>query len=435
MKYGILFNKSNMNIGDDIQAYATGRFLPRIDYFIDREHIDSFKPDGDEPVAVIMNAWYMWQKWNWPPSEYIYPLMTGFHYADHQLANQWYGTPIKYEFLSGIGGEYLNAYGPVGCRDMFTMNNLKSVGVDAFFSGCITMTLPKMPERGDKGSYICVVDVAKKVRDKLHSDLDGKIEIREISHLRERDESLSWEARVELVEELLTVYQNARCVVTKRLHCALPCLAMGVPVLLVRGGEDDTRFDPYYDFLYHSTNDEFVNGAVYDFLNPPANKEDFREFRDRLIETVTAFISECGELSGTAAELKKTSYSAQDVVNWRHDVMKSALELWFNDDHLKHEKEVEKNRKISSLKADLKAQKSKTSELKQKIKTKNEKITALREKNAEYKEKLMNKNSKITALREKNSALNQRLSDTEAALEALKAESIFKTVKRKLRRK
>lgn len=88
MKYGILFNKSNMNIGDDIQAYATERFLPRIDCFIDREHIDSFESENGEPVAVIMNAWYMWQKWNWPPSKYIYPLMTGFHYADHQLARQ-----------------------------------------------------------------------------------------------------------------------------------------------------------------------------------------------------------------------------------------------------------------------------------------------------------------------------------------------------------
>ena len=101
MKYGVLYNKYNINIGDDIQAYATARFLPRVDYFIDREHIDEFKTEDGEPVAVIMNAWYMWAKWNWPPSKYILPNMIGFHYADHQLAHQP-GSPIKFEFLEGI---------------------------------------------------------------------------------------------------------------------------------------------------------------------------------------------------------------------------------------------------------------------------------------------------------------------------------------------
>ena len=99
MKYGILLNKNNLNIGDDIQAYATAQFYPKVDYFIDRENMLNFKTDDDKPVAVIMNAWYMWKKWNWPPSKYIYPLFVGFHYADHQLAKQP-GSPLKYEFLT-----------------------------------------------------------------------------------------------------------------------------------------------------------------------------------------------------------------------------------------------------------------------------------------------------------------------------------------------
>lgn len=109
MKYGLILNKNNLNIGDDIQAFATARFLPQVDYFIDREYMDDFRPEEDEPVAVIMNAWYMWHKWNWPPAKNIIPLFVGFHYADHQLAKQP-GSPIKYEFLNGIGGDYLKAY-------------------------------------------------------------------------------------------------------------------------------------------------------------------------------------------------------------------------------------------------------------------------------------------------------------------------------------
>lgn len=336
MNFGIIYNKSNMNVGDDIQAYATARFLPRVDYFIDRETIDTFKSDDGEPVAVIMNAWYMWHKWNWPPSKYIYPLMTGFHYADHELANQWFGSPLKFQFLSGEGGAYLNAYGPVGCRDNFTLERLRERGIDAFFSGCITLTLPKMPAREDKGQYVCVVDVMKKGRDKVHELLDGKIEVREFTHLRDRDDSLSWDDRQEMVRELLTTYQNARCVITRRLHCALPCLAMGVPVLLVRGDEDDTRFEPYYDWLHHASLDAFAAGDFdYDFLNPPQNKEDYLPYRESLTQAASAFAAQAQAETRTVEELRRTACTEEELLRWRHDVMKQSLDLWLEDDHEK----------------------------------------------------------------------------------------------------
>ena len=53
MKYGILLNKNNLNIGDDIQAYATAQFYPEVDYFIDRESMPTFKTDDGEPVGVV----------------------------------------------------------------------------------------------------------------------------------------------------------------------------------------------------------------------------------------------------------------------------------------------------------------------------------------------------------------------------------------------
>ncbi len=423
MKFGILYNKSNMNIGDDIQAYATERFLPQIDYYIDRENIDSFTSENNEPVAVIMNAWYMWRKWNWPPSKCIYPLMVGFHYADHQLANQWYGSPLKYQFLGGLGGEYLNAYGPVGCRDMFTLNNLKEMGVNTYFSGCITMTIPKMPETSDKGQYICVVDVAKKAANKLHEMLDGKIEIREISHLRERDETIPWETRRKSVEELLTVYQNARCIVTRRLHCALPCLAMGVPVLLVRGNEDDTRFDPYYDLLHRAALDDFMNDDYeYDFLDPPENKGDYKQYSESLAKTASEFVASVKDDDRSTDELCKTSFTDEELKLWRHDVMKNALEIWLNDDHLKHEKEVKKNKEITRLK--------KQEKLAEKRQTEIKKLDA---KVNELKEKEKKKDSKINELEKKNKALSSDLSSAKKEIKKLKDEPFFSIFKRKLK--
>ncbi|MCD8153178.1 MAG: polysaccharide pyruvyl transferase family protein [Clostridiales bacterium] len=330
MKYGILFNKNNMNIGDDIQAYATALFLPSFDYIIDREHIDEFVPENGEPVAVIMNAWYMWNKWNWPPSRYIYPCFVGFHYADHQLAKQP-GSPFKYEFLTGIGGDYLRAYEPVGCRDNFTREQLEKLGIRSYFSGCITMTLPKMPERKDRGTYICLVDVEKRVSDKIKAQLkDEDIEIRVVTHNRERNENLSWEDRVKIVTDLLTLYQNARCVVTRRLHCALPCLAMETPVFLIKETEDDIRFSPYNDFLHRVTVTRFMRDEyTYDFLNPPENKPLYKKYRASLIETVKQFVADTEKVEGPVEEIVRTSYTPEEVMRWRHDLMKVSMDRWY----------------------------------------------------------------------------------------------------------
>ena len=331
MKYGLILNKNNLNIGDDIQAFATARFLPQVDYFIDREYMDDFRPEEDEPVAVIMNAWYMWHKWNWPPAKNIIPLFVGFHYADHQLAKQP-GSPIKYEFLNGIGGDYLKAYGPIGCRDYYTRDQLQALGIESYFSGCITMTIPKMPETPEKGSYICLVDLEEKVANKMKKLLAEKnMDVRVITHNRERNSEMSWEDREKQVTDLLTLYQNARCVVTKRLHCALPCLALETPVFMIKEMEDDIRFDPYYDFLHRTTVTKFMKDECsYDFMNPPANKDDYKKYREELITHITEFVDCMKQETRGVDDLVKTTYTPDEVLVWRHNVMKESMNLWFD---------------------------------------------------------------------------------------------------------
>ena len=71
MKFGLLVEQDTRNIGDDIQAYAAKRFLPRIDYYVDRNHIDEFVPAKDEIVATIINGWFLQYTLNWPPSPYL----------------------------------------------------------------------------------------------------------------------------------------------------------------------------------------------------------------------------------------------------------------------------------------------------------------------------------------------------------------------------
>lgn len=333
MKFGILMHKNTQNIGDDIQSFAAANLLPSVDYFLDRETLDDFKTENDEPVATVMSAWYMWSKWNWPPSRYIVPLYVGMHWADHQVANQD-GSPVKTEFLTGIGGDYLNSYGPIGCRDLPTLNDFEAIGIKSYFSGCITLTLPKMPIIKSEKEYICAVDLPAPVLKKLKQKMQGTgIEVRETTHYKDyRDSKATWEERTEAVTDLLTIYQNAKCVVTRRLHCALPCLAMEVPVFITNKHKRPIsgRFDPYYDWLHNCSYSEFLaDNYEYDFTNPPANNGGHIETRNKLIASVQEFAEKYKDAQGSYKDYDKLQYTDDEVIKWRHDTMKSVMADWF----------------------------------------------------------------------------------------------------------
>ncbi len=333
MKFGIIGNIKSVNIGDDIQSFAISNFLPSVDYFIDREHLNSFKSDDGEPVAVVMAAWYMWKKWNWPPSKYIVPKLISMHYADYQVGNQP-GGPIKNEFMTGIGKDYMNAHGPVGCRDMFTYENFKGLGIDCYFSGCVTLTLPKMPKVESDCEYICAVDLRPPSLKKLKSILkDSDIELKVISHNKGNvsDDDSDWESVKKDVVELLTLYQNAKCVVTRRLHCALPCLAMEVPVFVInsRSKAASNRFQPYFEWMHTSKEGDFVNDNYdYDFFNPPPNNGKHISTREKLIREIKEFVDKYKDEHGSVDEYVKTTYTSDDILVWQNEAMRVSLDKW-----------------------------------------------------------------------------------------------------------
>ena len=106
MQYGLILYLATDNIGDDIQSFAAAQFLPSIDCVIDRESLESFD-NGGEPVKVIMNGWYMYNKFNWPPSGDIDPLWVSVHFSEAD----YFG--IGERFLAGPGGDYLRHYVPI----------------------------------------------------------------------------------------------------------------------------------------------------------------------------------------------------------------------------------------------------------------------------------------------------------------------------------
>ncbi len=415
MKFGVMMHKNTQNIGDDIQTYAAARLLPEVSYFLDRENLDSFKTDDGKPAAVIMSAWYMWHKWNWPPSEYILPLFVGMHYTDNDIAKQD-GSPVKTQFLQGLGGQYMNAYAPVGCRDSFTERTFKDLGIDAYFSGCITLTLPKQPIITPQREYICCTDVTEPIIKRARALTENTdIEIKTVKHYKDyRNSTASWAEREQAVKELLTVYQNAKCVITRRLHCALPCLAMGVPVLVINDIKEgaDIRFEPYYEQLYNCSQQQFISGEYdYDITDPPKNPDSYLPLREDLLKKVAGFVEKYKDADISADELRL--FSKEQIINWRHDTMKDCMNGWLyvTRGHINTNAKLEK--KNASLKKKLDSSEKELSKTAAALKDTQKKLEAADTKKKELEKRLSESGSK-------NAELEKYIAKLSAELERLK---------------
>lgn len=347
MKYGVISHKTTTNLGDDIQTYAAVKLLPHVDYVLTREKLDTFHSENDEPVAVVMNAWWMWEKWNWPPAECIYPLMISMHINNYDYHRS--STPIQGEWVEGIGGDYFRAYGPVGARDMTTVDFFRGHGIDTYFSGCLTLTLPRQKQTPDAGTYVCLVDLKPELEAKAREWLkDTGLEIRVMTHKCDyRTKETTMEERMQRVEDVLTIYQNAKMVITRRLHVTLPCLALNVPVISIVNLSDAgnyTRWAPYSDWVKYISEEDFIShNFEYDFQNPPENPQDFLPIRESLIKRVQDFVTETdGEF--TVEQLKKTTYTQEEAHLWQHELMHWTLDAWLyaNREILKENKKAKK---------------------------------------------------------------------------------------------
>jgi len=329
MKYGVLYHRYTQNLGDDIQAYASSRFLPQIDYMVDREELDTFQSENNEAVSVIMSAWMFRKKWNWPPAPNIFPFFVGMHMIRKGIEGK--ASPITDECFQGIGGDYLRNYGPIGCRDKVTAKVFRKLSIDSFFSGCITLTLPNYEKVKPKKDYICLVDLPKDVEDKIKNKVKGKIEVRTYSHINTAKKPYheqTWEERTQNVEERLKIYQNAKCVVTIRLHATLPCLAMGVPVLWVLKNPNWGRFNPYRDWARVARPKDILNDNYnFDFINPEPNAGNHLKTRKRLIRRIKKFIKENKD-KDTIEDFIKTTYTEEERKEFQYNLMKTALDKW-----------------------------------------------------------------------------------------------------------
>ena len=194
----VKYSEKHVNTGDVMQTVALMDFIERnykikLDNFQDRSNMT----END----MIINGWHRHRREKLP-AEAIY---IGLH-SDYVMM------------------KYIKKNTLVGCRDPFTVEQLgKVTGLQSILTGCSTSTIPLYTgERKGKVIY-------------MHEDKETGI--------------IPFEEQMKIARNLIDELKTKELVTTNRLHIALPCIALGTPVIIKKREFQPERFSNFESLI------------------------------------------------------------------------------------------------------------------------------------------------------------------------------------------
>lgn len=227
------------NLGDWIQVIAVEKIFQEwgIDDYIriSRNCLDEY---NGERVKLLFNGWNSFSELStyrvrqFPILENIDPVFFSFNMEGNYI-------PLEVK-------KQLKKYGPIGCRDEGTFFRLQRQGIPVYISGCVTSLLPKRKCKKEKQTKTIFVDIPVSFKEYIPQEVMKEAEFRtniyritRTTGEKRMTKEESEEAYKMANEQLLYLQNNAKLVVTSRLHIASPCIAMGIPVIVVKDNFDD----------------------------------------------------------------------------------------------------------------------------------------------------------------------------------------------------
>ncbi len=262
------------NSGDELQTFPGLQFLPYVTDLVDR---DFGLPDS-RAEHLFANAWWSYPSLFPPPSN-----MTAVFFSVHfsgEFKSSVVSQNMKY-FL-----QYVSQVGPIGARDSPTQTFLDSLKLPTYQSSCFTQMLRpngnKFNQTKHNRELIMLVDVEP---DLLPSAVVKRCQVFKAEV--DISEKFQHYGRVNHAQRLFSLYSNeAKVVITSRIHSALPASVNGVPVIFVErsdknlpGGEGG-RTQGISD-LFHIYRPEDGDEWSFDLDNMPPNPGVHRQDRYR----------------------------------------------------------------------------------------------------------------------------------------------------------
>ena len=247
--YGLTWRPRTDNLGDDLTALAALQHLPCVDRVLDADALDAPLPGlaEDDRLVLLAQGLFLRSSAHWPPEKHIAPVCAGVHISEEDA----WGLPIS--TMDGAGLEALLACSPIAARDLRTAGRLAKLNIPHTLTASLILTLehPAAPRKG----IICC-DVPEEVTNLLK---DFRKDVTVVTH-ELSEPAPDFSSRMEAAKAMLDRYASAEMVFTRRLHCAMACLALGTPVLLLYRPEyeDVARFAPMDEMVRHQPVDAFL---------------------------------------------------------------------------------------------------------------------------------------------------------------------------------
>ena len=225
-KYGLLSYAKNVNlapgnIGDEVQSLASAHFIPQVDHFV---HRNVAKAVPVTNCTIIGNAY-------WPANSIITsvipyrPSVNLIPVSMHLSHGRGKGWSIQSVF---------KRYSLVGARDTDTLKILKDNNIPAIFSGCLTLFFINPDSDRQRSDEVYIVDVHQEVLNLLPPDILKKsIEIGYFPPAKPDYYPPTNQNNFKRAAHLIKMYASAKVVITQRIHVALPCVALGTPVIFI----------------------------------------------------------------------------------------------------------------------------------------------------------------------------------------------------------
>lgn len=213
--------KNINNLGDHVQVLTVDYLyhqmgIPKEEIvYIDKDDLATY--DG-EPVVLPVSM---------PLIDYKEHGIAGMF--SKQITPVFLGLTLAKDILSDEEVEYYKKHEPVGCRDERTYNTLCGYGINAYLGGCMTVILPRREQNAEKQKKIFIIDPTQGIKTYLPE---------EIRKNAVRDTHLFYGAMENPKQKAAARYrqycEEGALVITSLLHCATPCMAMGIPVILAK---------------------------------------------------------------------------------------------------------------------------------------------------------------------------------------------------------
>ena len=235
--------------------------------------------------------------------------------------------------------EFFLKYSPVGCRDEYTYQIFEKYNIPAYLNGCLTATISRREKEPVHGK-IFFADVPENLQQYIPGYLFDNCEFVSQQAQFSTEELLDYKQIFKYVKERYKKYkEEASFVITSRLHVAVPCTAMGIPVVFAKD-YIDARFSWLEKLLPLYSMDEYKK---IDW-NPVAPY--YEEQKEQIIELAMARIKYTYKLHSLSAKVgefyfqrnKKTFYyDSHEITHKNTNYLEQYLiKNWKKDEHIKY---------------------------------------------------------------------------------------------------